>query len=337
MLRLALIGRHDVHERYRRIASRIRKVQITAVADSDVAEAGWSVSSPGAEVRASGLDELLSRYSETFDAILFHAYEQVSERDLALAAQAGKHIFCDRPLPPVRGVVRRIVDACRDAGVRLMAGPTWRFSPALRTVKENLDTGRLGAPGLLRIHQWKSRGADSRPTSTTIDEPRWQSLLIELAGGIDVACWLFGRSPSLIYAVSTNRTSVQHDASHRPVDYIQVHLGFAEGGMALIDLARTLPAGAPYYSLSLIGSTGAAYADDHHNMQLHYGGGTPAALATDAREVETAARLQEFVDAIEERREPSVSANEILQAYEIAEIAINAASTGRAVSMTEDA
>ena len=44
--------------------------------------------------------------------------------------------------------------------------------------------------------------------------------------------------------------------------------------MALIDCAQTLPQGDGYFSLSLIGSTGAAYADSHHNRQLLYGGGS---------------------------------------------------------------
>ena len=48
---------------------------------------------------------------------------------------------------------------------------------------------------------------------------------------------------------------------------------FPEGGMALIDCSRALqPSCDPYFSLTVIGSTGAAYADDHHNTNLLYKG-----------------------------------------------------------------
>ena len=48
--------------------------------------------------------------------------------------------------------------------------------------------------------------------------------------------------------------------------------------MAMIDVAASLPSGGDYFSLTMIGGTGAAYADDHHNMNLLYSGGQPNAI-----------------------------------------------------------
>jgi hypothetical protein len=64
--------------------------------------------------------------------------------------------------------------------------------------------------------------------------------------------------------------------------------------MALLDFAAALPPGDGYGALSVIGSTGAAYFDDHHNTQLLYGGGHPAALRVEERGRETAALVQDF-------------------------------------------
>ena len=47
--------------------------------------------------------------------------------------------------------------------------------------------------------------------------------------------------------------------------------------MAMIDISTRLPEGDDYYSLSLVGANGSAYADDHYNMQLLYNGGPAAA------------------------------------------------------------
>ena len=53
------------------------------------------------------------------------------------------------------------------------------------------------------------------------------------------------------------------------VRIIQVHLGFADGGMALIDINSSVPVGDDYYSLSLIGADGSAYVAAHEFVFHH--------------------------------------------------------------------
>ena len=61
--------------------------------------------------------------------------------------------------------------------------------------------------------------------------------------------------------------------------------------MALLVYSSRLPPGAPYRSLHVIGSAGAAYADDQQNMQLLYKGGPPQGVLAE----ETPGRKHEFV------------------------------------------
>ena len=102
--------------------------------------------------------------------------------------------------------------------------------------------------------------------------------------------------------------------------------------MALIDCARTLPPGDAYSSLSLIGSAGAAYADVHHNMQLLFGGGRPAAFLTRDGDGYLVALLQEFVSALAEKREPSVPGADGLTVLQVVEAAAESLATGQAQS-----
>ena len=148
----------------------------------------------------------------------------------------------------------------------------------------------------LRIHSWNINNRES--------------ILSQLVCEIDLALWLFGKAPTEIYAVGNEE---QH--------YIQVHLGFSKGGMALIDSA-VLPSGSPYYSLSVIGSTGAAYADDHHNMQLLYQPNDPSALKTTQGNSHQLTQIQAFVDALIEDVEPPITGNEAYLALQITESAI---------------
>ena len=131
-----------------------------------------------------------------------------------------------------------------------MPAHPWRFLPETSAVHASLTSGQLGQPGLLRIHHWITSAADARTAAL----PQ-----------IDLAHWLFASPPQSVHALE------------RP-GYLQLHLGFPQGGMALIDVATGRPGNAGYYSLHLIGSGGAAYADDHRNAHLHFGDGAPAAL-----------------------------------------------------------
>jgi predicted dehydrogenase len=87
--------------------------------------------------------------------------------------------------------------------------------------------------------------------------------------------------------------------------------------MALVDHATTLPPGSDYFALSLFGSTGAAYADDHHNMHLLYGGGRPTAVPAGQGTLHHLSELQEFVDAIESARPPAITADDGHKAVEV--------------------
>ena len=63
---------------------------------------------------------------------------------IVAAAQAGKHVFVEKPLGVDRNESTRAVEACQRAGVTLAVGYNWRFQPALQEVKRMLGDGRLG-------------------------------------------------------------------------------------------------------------------------------------------------------------------------------------------------
>src|SRR5262249_1046053 len=91
------------------------------------------------------------------------------------------------------------------------------------------------------------------------------------------------------------------------------------------------PPGDDYFSLSLIGSSGAAYADDHHNAQLLYGGGHPAALRTGQGDAGLLGQLRAFVAAVEEGRDPPGTGADGVRALRVAEAAGLSQAGGRAL------
>ena len=300
MTRLAFIGGGENAASYTTVTPRLPNVAFVAVVHPEPDVAQCIADLLGASITANSLDDLLDQHLDAFDAVLI-LESSGSRVSLAMqSAEAGKHVLVASPLAPSAQTAADVINACRSANVRLMVSHSLRFMPSQQAVKAALTDGKLGEPGLLRIHRWTESTGQSDPDDIVMGQT---------VDGIDLAIWLFDRMPTEVYAVS------------RP-SYVQVHLGFADGGMALIDYAQTLPGGAGYFSLSLIGSTGATYADDHHNRNLLFRGGDPRAIETGQGSLHLTAQLQEFVAAIEEQREPATTGADGQAALQVAEAAV---------------
>ena len=238
------------------------------------------------------------------------------------AAEAGKHVLVETPIALSTDDADAVVGAAMKSGVRLMAGNLARFAPAGATVREALDSGELGEPGLLRIHRWEPLSTGSWPA---LGQEPGRVVVRNLAAEIDLAGWLFGGLPSEVYATGRR---VSHGGIDEP-DYVQVHLGFDGGGMSVIDYSASLPRGPGYHFLSMIGSKGAAYADDHHNVNLVYGNGGARALDPGHGAGHVLAQLQEFADAIREGRDPAPTGTDGRDAVLVAEAAAESMCSGR--------
>src|SRR5205085_1485213 len=60
------------------------------------------------------------------------------------AADAGKHVLCEKPLTPTAAESRALVDYCRARGVRLMDGFMWPHHPRTPQLRKFLDGGGIG-------------------------------------------------------------------------------------------------------------------------------------------------------------------------------------------------
>ena len=60
------------------------------------------------------------------------------------AAEAGKHVFCEKPLARTAEEARGMLDAVNKAGVKHMVAFNYRFVPAVRQIRNLIDSGALG-------------------------------------------------------------------------------------------------------------------------------------------------------------------------------------------------
>ena len=152
-----------------------------------------------------------------------------------------------------------------------------RYLPSRQLIRQQLDAGKLGEPGLIRVHRWEPAPAERMSAAFRRD--------------LDCVLWCFGRLPEKVYAVEN-------------VAGVQVHLGFPGGGMATLDHADRLLPGDGYGSFSVIGARGAAYADDHLNMHLAFHGGPSRAIRAEETAVALSAGIQAFVNVESENPQP---------------------------------
>jgi predicted dehydrogenase len=60
------------------------------------------------------------------------------------AAKAGKHVMCEKPLANTMKEAEAMLKAAKKAGVKHMCGFSYRFAPAVATIKQMVSRGELG-------------------------------------------------------------------------------------------------------------------------------------------------------------------------------------------------
>jgi predicted dehydrogenase len=218
------------------------------------------------------------------------------------------------PCPPW-SAIEALSGAARTAGVQFVVVNPDRYLPSRQLLSRQVPDV-IGEPGLIRLHRWGPAPSDPHSGTTELPDP--------LLRDLDTVLGLTGRQPNSVYAIEQGPSSGR---------YVQVHLGFSGGPMALLDYTDRLPAGDEYHSLSVIAARGAAYADDHQNMQLLYRGGHPQALRTEERAGQYAAIIQSFVEDLRAGRDRSADTAAWRGVFQTADAVRRSLASARALAL----
>jgi len=86
--------------------------------------------------------ELVAR--DDIDLVDINAPSNAHKEIAIAAAQAGKHVFCEKPLALTLADAREMLKAAEAAGVKHMVGFNYRFAPAVLLAKQLITEGRIG-------------------------------------------------------------------------------------------------------------------------------------------------------------------------------------------------
>jgi predicted dehydrogenase len=149
------------------------------------------------------------------------------------AAQAGKHVLCEKPLAMSAAQAQEMVDACAASGVTLMEAFMYRLHPSWETVSGLVADGRIGR--LRAVQSW---------FSYFNDDPTNIRNIAEYGGGalMDIGCYCVNLSRMLFGGEPTH---VQASVTRDPASGVDVLtagiLGFEQGVASFACTTRAEP------------------------------------------------------------------------------------------------
>lgn len=287
----------------------------------------------GVSTVESQADPMLRR--SDVDAVVICAPAR-SHTDLVVqAAEAGKHVFVEKPMAVTLRDADRAIAAVTAAGIQLQVGFNRRFAPGWAAARAAIDEGRVGTPQLLR-----SLTRDPGPfTADPGKIPPGTIFLETLIHDFDALCFLNpGARPVRVNAVAAAliRPDAQ-TAGH--LDTAVVTVEFDNGAIATAEASFSALYGydvrAEVFGSGGMVTAGCGRADD----LTYYGpsGIQQATARSDTQLLRDAYRGEfvEFVRAVSTNTPPSVTGRDARTALSIAQAAMRSADCGAAVTIAE--
>ena len=220
-------------------------VNLVAVATTRAETARAAAAEIGCKTFSGDYRDLLSRAD--IDALDICTPNK-SHCEIALAAaQAGKHIYCEKPLAMNADEAAAMADAVADAGVKAQMTFNFRFFPAIARAKQLIESGFLG-------EIFSYRGRYHRSSYISRDKPMSWRLQREITGGgalfdlgshiLDLLYHLLGDVDSVNATLETlikDRPATPGSAERAPVDVDDIallHTRLPSGALGTVEISR---------------------------------------------------------------------------------------------------
>jgi UDP-N-acetylglucosamine 3-dehydrogenase len=293
---------------------RIPSARLVAVADSDESKARLVSEKFRAERWYGDYKELLE--NEKVDAVDICTPTKYHPEITVAAAQAGKHVLCEKPVALSLAETDRMISACSKNKVKFMVAHSRRFIPRYSTVRRIIREGLIGEP------VWTtqiSRRTKMEPGSWYFDPKMTYGPIAEIGiHDADLLRWML--SDDVVQVRGIARVT---NSDRRVYDQIFAALKFSKGMVASFEVGYVLPkAYTQYTSLNVLGSTGLISASDNHMNVVTQGteNGVIYPLAySDLLSVNSAYENEiiAFIDSVLRGVEPPVTGADARAALEI--------------------
>jgi myo-inositol 2-dehydrogenase/D-chiro-inositol 1-dehydrogenase len=279
---VGMIGQDHI----RRLTQVLSGASVVAVTDVD-ADRSRSVAEGVRGCRALGTGQEVIR-ADDVDAVVVTSWGETHEAYVLEAIEAGKPVFCEKPLATTQQACLRIVDAEVAGGRQLVqVGFMRRYDAAYRAVKTAVDDGLIGTPLLMHC----AHRNPSVPPHFTSDMIINDAAIHEF----DLVRWMFGEEIAATQVFKPRRNS--RSAIDDPLVLL---LEMADGVLVEVELSVNIGYG---YDIrgEVVGETGTVALAETGGATVKREGLRGHRVAADWRERFSRAydvELQEWLDAL---------------------------------------
>ena len=173
-----------------------RRCRVVAIGSRDSARA-TAVAAELGIARAHDSYEALLADAEV-DAVYIPLPNHMHMEWTLKAAEAGKHVLCEKPLALTAEEAERMIAACDSAGVTLMEAFMYRLHPSWVAVREIVASGRIGT--LMAVQSWFSYFNDDPTNIRNIREVGGGALYDIGCYNVNLSRMLFAAEPRRVAA-----------------------------------------------------------------------------------------------------------------------------------------
>jgi len=290
-------------------------------------------------VSALGIKKLIADPTEVFvdseiDAVLICSPTNTHADLVKLSAEAGKAIFCEKPVDKDLQKTIETMEIVKKSGVFFQIGFNRRYDHNFMAVRRAVESGKVGSPHILRI---TSRDPEPPPAS-----------YVAVSGGIfldmmihdfDMARFLMGENITEVFA--TGAVLIDKEIGKAgDVDSAIVQLKFESGALGVIDNSRKAVYGYDQ-RVEVFGSEGMAKVENDTESLVEISG-TSSVEKEKPLFFFLERYLQAFIDELDafrsgavERRDSTVEIDNAVMALAAAEAAGLSLKEGRVVTINE--
>jgi predicted dehydrogenase len=294
--------------------------------------------------------DALSLWCERFEVPAFEQFEQLADAGLdavlvcsannehlahvRIAASAGLHVLCEKPLATSRRDAAQIVDLCECAGVSLMVAFPMRFSPAFVEMRELIRAGEIGEiAAAVGVNQAR---LPYRAESWFTDPLRagGGAIMDHVVHLADALRWILAEEITEVYGC-TNQV-IHPELAVETGGLLLVTL--ADGVIASIDSSWSRPESFATWGgleLEVIGASGVITANGFAQRLRVSSNQLPHVRLPDWGSDLNQLMVEEFVAAVRESRDPAVTGNDGLRATEVALAVYESVAAGGPISLAQ--
>jgi predicted dehydrogenase len=325
-VRVAMLSFAHMHAYgYAGVVTRLPGAELVVIADEDEERGRTAADTFGTEWIADYRDALAR---DDIDAVIICS-ENVHHKEMTVAAaEAKKHVLCEKPLATTVEDAQAMIDACKANGVKLQTAFPVRFNASIAALRDAVRKGVIGET--LTI---VARNPGTCPGRWFV-EP-------DLSGGgavidhtvhvVDVLRWIYDAEFTEVYAeVDTRMNDIKGD------DTGLLMLKMSNGVTVSLDTSWSRPKNWPTWggvTLDVIGESGVLFADAFNNTYEMAEDRGPS-YAWKSVEVSGDPELvTSFIDAVRNDTEPVVTGEDGLRAVQVALCAYESARTKAPVAI----